>query len=57
MNDPANQSGKYKMLAMVFGVAGIVWIVYGFLSPHFIFYPLIGLANLGIAFVCKLSSV
>jgi membrane-bound ClpP family serine protease len=53
MPDQGNQLSSYKMLAVVFGVAGVVWIVYGFLSPRFILYPLIGVANLAIAFLCK----
>ena len=53
---PENQSRKYKLLAVVFGVAGMVWVIYGFLSPRFIFYPLIGAANLGIAYFCKKAS-
>ena len=44
------------MLALVFGVAGVVWIVHGFFSPRFILYPLIGVANLVIAFFCKRAS-
>ena len=44
------------MLAVAFGVAGLFWIVYGFLSPRFIFYPLIGVVNLVIAFLCKHAS-
>jgi len=44
------------MLALVFGVAGVVWIVYGFFSPRFILYPLIGVANLAVAFFCKQAS-
>ena len=46
----------YKLLALVFAVAGVVWIVSGFFSPRYILYPLIGLANLGIAYYCKRSS-
>ena len=44
------------MLAVVFGVAGMVWIIYGFFSPRYILYPMIGMANLAIAFFCKQSS-
>lgn len=53
MNDEAQQKRIYLLLAIVFGVAGAVWIVYGFFSPRFILYPLIGLVNLGIAYVCR----
>ncbi|MGD1085843.1 MAG: hypothetical protein ABSA47_13995 [Verrucomicrobiota bacterium] len=53
MPENGNQLSSYKMLAVVFGVAGAVWIVYGFLSPRFILYPLIGVVNLVIAFLCK----
>ena len=38
---------------MLFAVAGLVWIVYGFFSPRFILYPLIGVANWGVSYVCK----
>ena len=40
------------MLAAVFGVAGVVWLISGFFSAHYIFYPLIGLGNLALAYVC-----
>jgi hypothetical protein len=53
MDDQAKQKRAYRMLAVVFAVAGVIWIVYGFFSPRFILYPLIGLLNLGIAYVCK----
>ena len=56
MREPANQSRSFKILAVVFGVAGMVWIIYGFFSPRYILYPLIGVANLAIAFFCKQSS-
>jgi hypothetical protein len=57
MDDQERQRRMYKFLMMVFGIAGVVWIVYGFCSPRFILFPLIGLANLGIAWFCKQSSV
>ncbi len=53
MNDEAAQKRTYLLLAIVFAVAGVVWVVYGFCSPRFILYPLIGLVNLGIAYVCR----
>jgi hypothetical protein len=56
MDDQAKQRRMYQLLMVVFGIAGVVWIVYGFLSPRFILYPLIGVANLGIAWFCKQSS-
>jgi len=56
MPEQPNQRRNYKILAVVFAVAGVVWIVHGFFSPRFIFYPLIGLANLAIAFFCKRAS-
>jgi hypothetical protein len=43
-------------LAVVFGVAGLVWIIYGVMSPRWVLYPLIGFANLGIAYLCKRCS-
>jgi len=56
MPEQGNLSRRFKMLALVFGVAGVVWIVYGFFSPRFILYPLIGVANLAVAFFCKQAS-
>lgn len=49
-----NKQGMYLLLAVVFGIAGLVWIVGGLLSVyHRILYPLIGVMNLGIAYYCK----
>ena len=56
MNDLAKQRRTYLLLAVVFGVAGVVWIAYGVLSPRWVLYPLIGFANLGIAYLCKWCS-
>jgi hypothetical protein len=56
MDAQSNQKRTYRMLAALFGVAGVVWVVYGFYSPRFILYPLIGLVNLGLAVVCKRSA-
>ncbi len=56
MNDEAAQRRAYRLLSIVFAVAAVVWIVYGFSSPRYILYPLIGLLNLGIAYVCRLLS-
>jgi energy-converting hydrogenase Eha subunit H len=56
MSSPQNQARTYMLLAVVFGIAGAVWIVYGFLSPRWVLYPLIGIVNLGIAYVCKQNS-
>jgi hypothetical protein len=56
MNDAAKQSRSYLLLAVVFGVAGLVWIIYGVMSPRWVLYPLIGIANLGIAYLCKRCS-
>jgi len=53
MDDHATQKRKYTILGAAFAVAGAVWIVYGFLSPRFILYPLVGLGNLGVAYVCR----
>ncbi len=52
MNE-ARQKQLYPILAIFFAVAGAIWIVYGFLSPRWILYPLIGLINLGLAYMCK----
>ena len=57
MNDQEKQKRTYLMLAVVFGIAGVVWVIYGFCSPRFILYPLIGLLNLGIAYVCRRQTV
>ncbi len=56
MDESSGQKRRYLILAAVFGVAGVVWIVYGFLSPRWVLYPLIGFVNLGIAYVCKQNS-
>jgi hypothetical protein len=56
MNDPAKQKQAYLLLAVVFGAAGAVWIIYGLMSPRWVLYPLIGFANLGIAYLCKRGS-
>jgi hypothetical protein len=53
MQNPANQKKAYKILSVVFGVAGLVWIILGLSSPRYIFYPLIGLINWGIAWYCN----
>jgi hypothetical protein len=53
MENQATQKRKYTILAALFTVAGAIWIVYGFFSPRFILYPLIGVANLGVAYVCR----
>ena len=52
----ANQGLAYFVLAVMFGIAGLVWMVYGFLSPRWILYPLIGVGNLAAAFLCWRSS-
>ncbi len=57
MNDQAKQKRLCLLLAAVFGVAGFVWIISGFLSPRYILYPLVGLANWGIAYVCRQQSL
>jgi hypothetical protein len=56
MDDRGKRQLSCKTLAIVFAFAGLVWIVYGFLSPRYILFPLIGLGNLGIAYVCKKQS-
>ena len=53
MQDPAKEKKFYQVLSIVFGLAGFVWIVCGVFSPHFIFYPIIGLINWAIAYFCK----
>ncbi len=47
----------YKILMVVFGIAGLAWFFGGLFSVyHRILYPFIGLVNLGIAFYCKQES-
>lgn len=56
MQDPAKQKKLYMILYRVFAVAAVVWVIAGFLNhpPHYILFTLIGLANWGIAYYCKL---
>ncbi|MBI5388116.1 MAG: hypothetical protein HZA90_25910 [Verrucomicrobia bacterium] len=56
MINPSNQKTTYKILFVVFGIAGVVWILYGVFTPRFLLYPFIGLLNLGIAAYCRLMS-
>ncbi len=58
MQDPASQPRTYKLLSFVFAFAGFVWIVYGLIPPwtHFILFPLVGLANWGVAWYCRQMS-
>ena len=52
-----NKQVTYLLLAVVFGIAGLVWIIGGLLSVyHRIFYPLIGLLNLAIAYYCWMEN-
>jgi hypothetical protein len=54
MQDPEKQKKMYKLLSVVFGIAGFLWIVAGIWGlTHFILFPLIGLVNLAIAWYCK----
>ena len=57
MNELAKEKRNYLLLAIVFGIAGLVWVVYGFFSPRYILFPLIGFANLGVAYFCRRLSV
>jgi hypothetical protein len=46
-----------KVLAVVFAIAGVIWIIGGIVSiSHFVLYPFIGLINLGLAYYCKKTS-
>jgi hypothetical protein len=56
MDTEAKPKNTYKILAVLFAIAGTVWIVYGFFSPRFILYPLIGVLNVGAAYVCRRRS-
>ena len=45
------------ILAVVFAIAGLAWIIGGALSIyHRFLYPFIGLVNLAIAYYCKQQS-
>ncbi len=56
MQDPAKQKSMYKLLGVVFAIAGFIWIVYGVFTPRFILYPFIGLINWAIAWYCRQES-
>ena len=56
MQDPARQKQMYKILSVVFAVAGFIWVIYGVFTPRFIFYPLIGVGNWAVAWYCKKMS-
>lgn len=56
LDDSSAESRTYLLLAIVFGVAGLVWVVYGLMSPRWLFYPLLGAVNLAIACLCKSRS-
>ena len=48
-----NQKGVLKILACVFGIAGLWWVIGGLCSiSHIVLYPLVGVINLGIAWLC-----
>jgi hypothetical protein len=52
-----DQRKSYKLLAVIFAIAGVAWIIGGLCSiAHFLLYPLIGVLNLGIAYWCKQMS-
>jgi len=52
-----NKQTQYKILAVVFGIAGLAWIIGGVFSIyHRFLYPFIGLLNLGVAWYCKQMS-
>ncbi len=53
MNEPDNKAKTYKILAVVFAVAGLVWIIGGIISYRFFLFPFIGLVNWAIAWVCR----
>jgi hypothetical protein len=56
MQNPAKQKQTYKILSVVFAVAGFVWIIYGVFTPHFILFPLVGLLNWAVAWYCSQMS-
>ena len=52
-----NQKAILRILSWVFGIAGLWWVIGGLFSiSHIFFYPLIGLINLGIAWLCWQNS-
>ena len=52
-----NKQTTYMILAVVFAIAGLAWIIGGIFSIyHRFLYPFIGLVNLGIAWYCKQTS-
>jgi hypothetical protein len=51
-----NKQLAYKVLALVFAIAGLVWIIGGLTSRHYLFYPFLGLLNWGIAWYCQQAS-
>ena len=47
----------YKILAVVFLIAGLAWVLGGIFSVyHRVLYPFIGVINLAIAYFCKTES-
>ncbi len=53
MGVPASPRQSYKLLAIGFTAAALVWIAYGLVPPRFVLFPLIGLANLSMAWYCR----
>ena len=52
-----NKQMMYLLLAVVFGIAGLVWIIGGLFSVyHRVLYPLVGVVNLAIGYYCKQES-
>lgn len=53
MQDATKQKQLYKVLAVVFAIAGLAWIIGGIFSVyHRILYPFIGVANWAVAWYC-----
>ncbi len=56
MDDPIKKQRTYKILAIVFAVAGFSWIIGGIYSGRYFIYPFFGLINWAVAYYCRLMS-
>jgi tetrahydromethanopterin S-methyltransferase subunit C len=56
MQDAEKKQKAFKTLSLVFAVAGVIWIIAGFISHRYLFYPFIGLLNWAIAYYCSMMS-
>ncbi len=56
MKESLNKQTTYKILALVFAIAGLVWIIGGLVSYRYIIFPFIGLLNWAVAWYCFQTS-